>query len=72
MQPVMLILVIIPKNIAIPINILVDVVCCTDELSENVVNLVSAVVIPWVFVIDNLLKRKKNQATSAYILQEVL
>ena len=61
MQPVMLIVVIIPKNIAIPIQTLVDVLCCTDELSENVVDLVSVVVIFWVFVIDELCKRKKNK-----------
>ena len=51
--------------IPIPIQTLVYVLCCTDKLSENVVDLVSAVVIPWVFVIDNLLKRKK-QATNPY------
>lgn len=49
----------IPKNIAI--QTLVDVVCCTEELSENVVDLVSVVVISWVFVIDELCKRKKNK-----------
>ena len=48
----------IPKNIEI--QTLVDVVCCTEELSENVVDLVSVVVISWVFVIDELCKRKKK------------
>lgn len=56
--------------IPIPIQTLVYVLCCTDELSENVVDLVSAVVIPWVFVIDNLLKRKKTSDQS--LQQEVL
>ena len=41
---------IIPKNIAR----LVDVLCCTGELSEDVVDLVSDVVIPWVFEVDEL------------------
>ena len=70
MQPVMQIVVIIPKNIAIPIQILVDVVCCTctDDLSENVMYLVSAVVIPWDFVFDELRKRKKNQVNNADLL----
>ena len=72
MLPVMLIVVKIPKNIAIPIQTLVDVLCCTDEMSESVEDIVSAVVIPWVFDIDELLKRKKKQATSTYIMQEVL
>ena len=57
----MQIVVIIPKNIAIPIQTLVDVLCCTDELSENVVDLVSAVVISWVFDVDELRQIKKNK-----------
>ena len=57
MQPVMLIVVKIPKNIAMPVQILVDVLCCTDELSENVVYLVSAVVIPLVFDVDELCEK---------------
>ena len=47
----------IPKNIAI--QIVVDVVCCTDELSENVVDLVSAVVMLWVFGVDELRGKKQ-------------
>ena len=70
MQPVMLIVVKIPKNIAMPVQILVDVLCCTDELSENVVDLVSAVVIPWVLDVDELCEKKC--ATNTCILQEVL
>ena len=54
MQPVMLMK--IPKNIAIQ-----------NDLSENVVDLVSTVVIPWVFDVDELCERKK-QATNTYIL----
>ena len=49
---------------------MVDVVCWTDKLSENVVDLVSAVVIPLVFDADELCGKK--QATKNYILQEVL
>lgn len=56
----------IPKKIAIPIQTLVDVLCCTDELSENVMDLVFAVVIPWDF--DELYERK-NQETNVYIMQ---
>ena len=37
---------------------MVDVVRCTDELSENVVDLVS-VVIPMVFDVDELCDKKK-------------
>lgn len=63
MKPVVLIVVKIPKNIAIQIvvDVDVDVVCCTstDELSENVVDLVSAVVIP--FVVDVELCKKKTR-----------
>ena len=49
---------IIPKNIAI--QMLVDGLCCTDELSENVVDLVSVVVIPWIFGVDDL-REKSDQ-----------
>ena len=55
MQPVRLIVVKIPKNITM--EIVVDVVCCTDELSKNVVDLVSAVVIPLVFDVDELCEK---------------
>ena len=61
MQPVVLIVVKIPKNLAITIQPLVDVLCCTDEMSESVVDIVSDVVIPWVFGIDELLKKKPNK-----------
>ena len=61
MQPVMLIVVIIPKIIAIQIQIVVDVLCSTDELSENVVYLVSAVVIPLVFDVDELCEKTSDQ-----------
>lgn len=54
----MLIVVKIPKNIAI--QIVVDVVCCTDKLSENVVDLVSAVVIPMVFDVDEFFEKKTS------------
>ena len=60
----------IPKNIPIPIQTLVNDLCCTDELSKNVVDLVSAVVIPWDLDVDELCEKKR--ATNTCILQEVL
>lgn len=55
MQPVIVLK--IPKK---AIQIVVDIVCCTDEFSENVVDLVFAVVISWVFGVDDL-REKSDQ-----------
>ena len=60
----------IPKNKAI--QIVVDIVRCTDEFSENVVDLVFAVVISWFFDVDELCEKKIISDQYLHILQEVL
>ena len=60
----------IPKEIAIIIQMVLDVLCCIDELSENVVDLISSVVICWVFDVDELQKKRRtiNAQTAGRIL----
>ena len=52
--------VITPKEIAIKTGMWIDFLCCTDELSGNIVYLVSSVVILLVFDFDELRKREKR------------